>query len=494
MPTRVVLVVLAFLFAAAPAQSQDAPAGDSFAPPVPIPGDTLRVDLFEAIARSLRESPEVDRRRAELDFAQARHYEARASRYLPELSVNTAHSFAPGLDLSEVPPDVPRDGLYLVPEVQNDWSIGALRPFNAITLQFGQPVWTWGELEGSIDAARHGERVEAARVEEKALEVAFRTAELYYNVLLTQQLSRLTGEARSKLDRAEREVRSLVEAGDSTVTDADLFQLQISQQEFQRRVVELEQRGQTAVSGLGGQLFAPAGTAALPVTPFLEPVGFEMRPLGEYVDLALANRPELRQAAAGVEARAALVEVEQSNYYPKLFVGGRFGGRYAAGRPNQESAYIGESFIGSTTEAAFSIRQDLSFFTTRAQVRQAQAELDEVRAQREAARQLVPFEVEEAWRSLISAQGALQARDRAFDLSKEWERLEQTNYDLGFGSTSNLTRALQARLQAQIGYYEAVRDYNVAVMRLLRVIGLLNEPQKVGTLVDLPSTPAPDAE
>jgi hypothetical protein len=30
-----------------------------------------------------------------------------------------------------------------------------------------------------------------------------------------------------------------------------------------------------------------------------------------------------------------------------------------------------------------------------------------------------------------------------------------------------------------------VRDYNVAVMKLLRVVGLLNEPKKAGTLVDL---------
>ena len=482
-------LLLCLLACVLPARGQDAPA-DSLAPPVPPPQDTLRVGLFEAIGRSLEESPEVAQRLAALDYAQARHAEARASRYLPRFSLQTTHSVAPGL--KGIEPGDRESALYLNPDVENDWE--DLRPFNAFIIEAGQPLWTWGELSGSIRAARYGEQVDAARVEEKALEVAFRTAELYYNVLLTQQLGRLTGEAEETLDRAEREVRRLLEEGDTTVSEADLFQVQISQQEFRRRVVELKQRGRTAASGLSRQLFAPAGTAALPATALLEPVEFEMRPLEEYVELALQHRPELRQARAGVAARKALVEVEASEYYPKLIIGGRFGGRYAHGRPSQESAYIGEPFIGGTSEAGFRIEQNLNFFQTRARVEQAEAELNEVRAQRAAARQLVPFEVEEAWRNVVSAKGALQARDRAFTLAKEWERLEQTNYDLGFGSTDDLTSALQSRLQLQIAYYEAVRDYNVAVMRLLRVIGLLNEPEQVGTLVDLPSTPAPDAE
>jgi outer membrane protein TolC len=484
-------VALAF-FAPLRAHGQDAPAdaaarADSLAPPGPRPSDTMRVGLPEAIARSLAESPEVDRREAELDYAQARHRQARASRYLPELSLNTVHSLAPGLDRSNVPDTLGNDELYLAPEVENDWTPGALRPFNGFTIEFGQPIYTWGELEGSIEAARANKDVESARVEEKALEVAFRTAELYYDLLLARRLSRLTGEAGSRLARARNEVQARIQEGDSAVSRGDLFQLRRQQQEFRRRVVNLKQRRLTAAGGLQRQLFAPPGVAVLPATPLLEPVGFEIRPRSYYVDVAMENRPQLQQAEAGVKARTALLEVERSSYYPKLFIGGRFGQRYAYGRPNQESAYIGENFIGSTTEAAFSIRQDLSFHTIRAQVEQAEAELAEVRAQARGARQLIPFEVEEAWRSLVSAKGALQAQDKAFDISKEWERFEQTQYDLGFGSVDNLTSALQARLQSQIAYYEAVRDYNVAVMELLRVTGLLNEPEQVGTLVDLTS-------
>lgn len=478
------VLLAALLLALVPGSGAFGQQADSLAPPTPPPSDTLRLGLSEAIARALQRSPEVGQRQAQLRYAEARHYQARISRYLPEFSLRTVHSLAPGLD--NIPEGLPDDELYLAPEVENDWSLDALRPFNAGTIEFGQPIWTWGELSGSIEAARYGEDVEAAQIEEKELEVAFRTARLYYDVLLAQQLSRLTDEANEKLSRAEREVQNLLQEGDSTVSDADLFQVKISKQDFRRRVVELKQRRLTAVSGFSRQLFAPPGAAALPDTTLLDPLAFEVRPLSEYVEIAMQNRPELAQARSGVAARAAQVEVEKSAYYPKLFLGGRFGQRYAAGRPNQESAYIGESFVGSTTEAAFSLRQNLNFFQTRAQVEQAEAQLNEVRFQQEAARQLVPFEVEQAYRDLVAAKGALQAQDRAYDLSKEWERVEQTNADLGFGSTDDLISATQARLQLQVSYYQAVHDYNVAAMRLLRVIGLLNEPQQAGTLVELP--------
>ncbi|PSQ77346.1 MAG: hypothetical protein BRD37_05200, partial [Bacteroidetes bacterium QH_8_67_23] len=66
MSTRVLLVVVVLVAAgpATPAHPQQTPADTLAAPadtlaPAPAPRDTLRVGLFEAVARSLRESPEV---------------------------------------------------------------------------------------------------------------------------------------------------------------------------------------------------------------------------------------------------------------------------------------------------------------------------------------------------------------------------------------------------------------------------------------------------
>ncbi len=444
--------------------------------------DTLALGLLDALERSLRVSPEVGQRQAQEAFAEARYGEARASRFLTRFEARTAHSVAPGL---YIPPgnDLPKSALYLNPDVQNDWS--DLAPFNMIEVEIGQPLWTWDELSGNIRAARFGIAVEEAGVRRKALEVALRTGEIYYNVLLTQALVRLIDRVGGIIERAEREVQRLLEEGATGVDQADLFQLRITEQEYQRRVVEVRQQRELALTALNLQLFMPGGVIAVPAADFLVPIDFVPEPLGVYVELALANRPEIDQAEAGIAARQALVEVAASEYYPKLFLGVTAGYSYAPNRYNQQNPFIYDPLIGSSIRAGLSLRQDLNFFQTEARVDQAKAELAEVRYQKEAALQLVRFEVEEAYRTLKIAQATLEARDEALQLSEEWLRTEQINFDLGFGDPENLVRAVRTNLELQIAYYQAVNAYNVAVLELLQAVGVLDNPAKVGTLVDL---------
>ena len=445
------------------------------------PPDTLRLTLGSAIQYALQVSPEVDRREAQQHFAEARSDEAQASRFLTEFQATTAHAVAPGLS---IPSDnIPRDELYLHPDVENDWD--DLRPFNRIEFEGLQPIWTWGELSGSIRAARYGVAVEAAEVRAKALEVAYRTGEIYLNVLLTEELFRIAQEAGSIVERAQSEVQRLLDEGAQDVDNADLYQVQLTEQEYQQRVVEVTQSRQTARTALARQLFvAPQDTLVLPETETLQPFNFELQPLATYLERGLANRPEIDQARAGLQARQAQVEIARSDYYPKLFLQVSGSASYAAGRYRQPSAYVGDPFNGRSLRAGFGFRQKLNFLQTEAKVDQAEAERNEVRYQQEAARQLVLFEVEEAYRSVITAEGALEAQDKSLQISKEWLRTEEINFDLALGDTENLIDAVRANLQVQVSYYESVKQYNLAVLRLLRTTGTLTRRAKSGMLVD----------
>ncbi|PSQ90256.1 MAG: TolC family protein, partial [Bacteroidetes bacterium QH_2_63_10] len=228
------------------------PAGPAAAQNGPPPAtDTAQVTLTEALVRTLDASPEVDRRRAQEQFAAARSEEARANRFLTDVSLDVASSFAPGLtEFGEVPSDFPEDLRYLHPSRQNDWSVGALRPFGRFEIAVQQPIWTWGELSGNIRAARHGVDVETARVDQKALEVAARAGKTYYNLLLTKELDRLADRTQDVIDRAKREINRLLDEGDESVSQADLFQTRLTEEETKRRIVEIDQNRATARSAL----------------------------------------------------------------------------------------------------------------------------------------------------------------------------------------------------------------------------------------------------
>ncbi len=452
--------------------------------------DTVRLGLTEAVQNALDVSPEVGQRRAQQRFAEARSDQAQANRYLTDLSFNAVSSFAPGIDIPSTN-DRPENELYLNPDVENDWSPGALRPFGRAEIVARQPLFTWGELSGTIEAAQHGVAVENARVDQKALEVAARTGEIYYNVLLTRELNRLVDRTEKVIDRAKKEINRLLEEGDESVDQADLFQTRLTEEEQTRRAVEIKQNQKKARSALRRQLFLSDETVVRTTPEELTPLDFSVHPdsLSHYIALGLKNRPEVDQAAAGIEAREALVDVAKSDYYPKLGVQASLSQSITLPeRPNPSNAFVGDSFMGTGTRTGLGIELDLNFRQTAARVEQAKAELSEVEQQQTAARQLVRFEVEEAYRNLITKKTAVESRDRATTIAGEWLRTEQVDFDLGFGDTENLVKAVRADLEAEARYMEAVKNYNVAVLTLLRTTGTLTDRIRNGTLVDTETT------
>ena len=74
--------------------------------------------------------------------------------------------------------------------------------------------------------------------------------------------------------------------------------------------------------------------------------------------------------------------------------------------------------------------------------------------------------------------------DSSLAITKEWLRVETINFDLGFGDTDNLIKAVQANLETEARYLDAVRQYNLAVLRLLAAAGLLTEKLLAGTLTE----------
>ena len=441
--------------------------------------DTIVVSLSTAIEQAMDSSPEVAQVGARRQFAEARWQLARASRFMTNIEVRTGHSAAPGLKGLG---NTDREALYLDPNIRNDWS--DLGMFNQFEIEALQPIYTWGELRGNIEAARFGYELEQGSVNEKESEIALRAGELYYGLLLARSLYQLTGRAGDIVDQAMDEIQRLLDEGANDVDDADLFQVQITEQEFLRRVVEVTERLSTARTALSRQIMLP-GTSRLEVEDeTLEPLPFELDSLYTYFEQAFAFRPEMQQVEAGIAARNALVDVARSDYFPKLFVGVRGGLRLAPGRFRQPTPFVGDPFRGRTLEAGLGIRLKLNRAQTRARVSQARAEAREVSYQRDALEQLILFEVEEAYRNLIIARAALEAQTNAFQISKDWLRTEMVNFDLDLGDTENLVRAVQASLQLEAQYLESIQKHNVAILRLLDACGTLPAAIRNGTLVE----------
>ena len=438
--------------------------------------DTARVELSAVIERALDASPDLAVVRSAVDFAGARLDMASASRIVPTLVSNTAVSIAPGVSN---PNGVATDALYLDPQVRNDFS--QLAPFAYADINFVQPIYTWGRLGGSIAAASSGRDAAVHAVGDKEELVALRAAELYYNLILVEDLAQLTDRAGDVLDEAKEEIVRLLEEGDPDVDDADRYELLMTEQEFARRVVDVRQQRRTARVALRRQLLLPDSVVVAPGAADLVPIDLPLATLDRYL-AAARTRPVLQQVQAGVSAHDALLRSVRAEYYPQIALVGSASISAASGRHRQPNPFISDGFRSARARTGFAISQKLNFSVTRSRVAQAKAQRDGYRHQFEAAEQLVLFETEAAWREVHIKDAALTAQDSSLAITKEWLRVETINFDLGFGDTENLIKAVQANLETEARYLEAVRDYNVAVLRLLAAAGLLTEEMRAGNL------------
>ena len=445
----------------------------------PAPADTFQVTLLSAVSRSVDVSPEVAEVDARRDFAVARSRLARASRLLPKFEVTTAHAVVPGVTN---PNGVDAERLYLDPDARNDWDNWSV--FTQAEAELLQPILAWGQVGATIAAAQQGVSVEEAGVERKRQQVSLRTASLYYDVKLAEALVRVADNAIGVVERAKVEIERLLSEGADDVDEADRYQVLITEQELRRRVVEAHEKRATARAAMRRQLFLPDGSVLVTTATQLEPLSFDVDGLSEYQEAAMTLRPELAQVQSGIDARRALVRVQRSDLYPKLFLGARYGVRGAPGRNRQPNPYHSDPFIGSSVEAGLGFRLNLNFAQTRAKVAQAEAEQRQVESKADGLRQLILFEVEKAYRDLQIAQEAVAAQEEALRLSKEWLRSEEVNFDLELGDTENLIKAVEANLMLQASRHEAVHGHNLAVLKLLDATGTLSTAIGSGTLVD----------
>ncbi len=432
------------------------------------PSDTLRIDLKTVLEETAQVSPDIRAALFEVRRADARHALARSSRVLPDASASSAMAVVPGI---ENPNGTPNDELYLDPAVRNDYS--NLRPFAQAEVSFVQPIYTWGALGGAIEAASAGAVLEDARAQETIMRASLRAAGLYYNVLLTNELQRLADRAGDVVEMAMDEIDRLLQEGDPEVDDADRYEVLITEQEYQRRIVEVNQQRQSAHAALRRQLMAADSIRIVPVQDALEPLTFVLESLEFYQQKALRHRPEILQATAGLAATDALIRVAKADYYPQIAFGLTLSVSGAPNRFRQPNPYISDGFRRTSARTGFGLLQKLNFKQTRARVAEAEAQHNAVQYLAIAAEQGILAELEQSWRKVIMQEAALAAMDSSLAVSKEWLRVEQINFDLDLGDTENLVKAVQANLTLEAEYYEAVSRYNMAILKLLADAGLL---------------------
>jgi outer membrane protein TolC len=283
----------------------------------------------------------------------------------------------------------------------------------------------------------------------------------YYGVLVLKENAKAADEAVKTAAASEQHMETMHKAG--LLVDSDLLSAKVFASQMKDRQIRAQNDLALAEIQLAREMGMSLEAPAEPVGILAEPAALT-KPIQDWIQMALDQRPGLRAAqlqesAMGDEQKAAKAEFGPkiglfgSTERDAMTLGGPSGTNWTAGAQLEFNLFAGGAQKARMAEAA--------------------ANASKAKHNVEWLRSGVQMEVRKAYLDgSAAAQRAAAARDAA-DQAKESLRIIQNRYETGLTTVTELLRAQTAQLDAITGYLAALQDWQVAQAQLERAAGVL---------------------
>jgi outer membrane protein TolC len=416
-----------------------------------------RLSLNEAVARA-RSNPlaraAIEQQRA----AEARLAEARGARF-PRGELTSF--IAPGPDIRCLNADCTRTDPH-DPRLAVDGIFGGVR------LGLFQPLYTFGKIDGAIDAASSAVRASDALTAATKADLAFETTRAYFGVVLARDLGSMLDDGGREITKAKENLNRRLEQGDDEVTVQDRLRLETLEAEVALRSSEARE-GETAAllafRALVGDENADTelGELAALSTPLADAKG--------YVTRSTAGRPELRAAREGVAALEGVSRMEHARLLPDFLLMGGFRFARATGVDDPPSAFANDPFNTTAGEVALVMRWTLEPASQIARVERAEADVSRARALLDAAGRAGGVAVRQAHSRAVEARARLAAAKTGEKAARGWVVSVLQAQAVGTASAKDLADAYIAYFMLRARVLQSTFDWNVAIVALRRAAG-----------------------
>ncbi|MCS6924325.1 MAG: TolC family protein [Candidatus Binatia bacterium] len=417
-------------------------------------GGPLRLSLTDCIRRAMEYHPAVQEVRWDVEIRRSDVQQAEAGYYPTGEFVN----------ITGVVNDAKGNILRF-----RQGGIGDLGPFTRIEGQIAYPLFTWGKLPNGLKAAQKGLEQELVSVEQRKAEAIREVKELYYTLLYTRQVQELMNDVRSGFEKAVAVAEERLR--EDKITQLDLLNLRIGYASVAKEEARLRNGIELTRSALLRAMGLPQTTQFEIADKTLTPQPAHLKELDYYVERLFANRPEWRKLRLGLQAREAELRVATSDYFPTVFFAIPFRYAYAPDRSRQTNPFAYDNFNFGGGGPVVGVRWSLGFAETAAKVARSRAELMKLRAQEKTAVMSFPLEVKEAYLNVKEAEERIRVTADGRRAGRTLVTLAVANFELGIGEPQEVFLSLGNYTRATNDYYEAVRDYNVALAKLSLVVG-----------------------
>lgn len=313
-------------------------------------------------------------------------------------------------------------------------------------------------------AARLSRSATAALVEAARNDVALRTREGYYGVLLAQALVDVQQQALEQARARLEQVREFYEAG--TASEFDLLTARVEVDNTRPDLIDARNQLELTRNRLKRTVGIPLDRPLELTDDFPAPED-SLPPEKAYVSEAFRQREDLRGQAVRVDLQEANLTSQERSALPTV--------EFNAGlsrRASSSDLVPPEEDFSQTMTAGLAFSVPLFDGRERAgRIQQASAELNREEYRLRQLRENIRLEVQQSYQELQAARERIEATSATVDRAERALEIAQTRFENGLSTQVELNDAELAVTRARTNQARALHDYAVASARLLAATG-----------------------
>ena len=406
-------------------------------------GETVALNLDDAMLRAFQTNPTVSIAQYELDSARASYNAARQSR---GISITASHTTQrKGND------DAHQDTTGL-------WTKG-IGNTHANGLTASLPIFTGGKLKGTIKQAKANYQYNEVGVQRTYNEMRSTVTDGYFNMLQADNIQKLSAESVARLEDHLKNVQAQYDVG--VVAKVDVLRSQVELANAKQTLIQAENAYQVAEANMNKIVGLPMDTN-LKLDNLLVYNAYDKN-MDDCLAYAAEHRPELMQAKYNVDAAKGALMVARSGHMPQVAASATQQW-YDSNWPGDENGNWG---VG--------VNVSMNVFdtgVTLSKIHGAEADLKKAEETYRNTVDSVNLDVRSNYLGLREAEKRISTTKLAVEQADEDYRIAQLRYMSGVGTNTDVLDAQVALTQAKTNYTKALYDYNTSKTALETSIGV----------------------
>lgn len=320
-------------------------------------------------------------------------------------------------------------------------------------------VYTFGQQEGAIGAARATSQATDLGVAKAMQQIKLDATNGYYGILQARNMLQVSQESVDQLTAHLKNVQA--QYGVGTVAKSDVLRSEVELANAQQSLIKAQNSYDLAVSSLNNVIGLPLGTE-LTVKEELQYAAYD-KTLDGCIDYALQNRPEVLQEAFKVKAAKETKRSKDAGHLPVIaLVGSQDWTSHDFPGSDNSNWMIGATLSWNAFDSGIA----------NAQAGQAQQAYDKELQTEKQTKDAVQLEVRQAYLGLREAEKRIETSKVAVTKSDEDFKIAQVRYMAGVGTNIDVIDAQVAMTQAKTNYYQALYDFNTSRAKLEKAMGI----------------------